>query len=419
MADGMPEMTPPPQMPPPAAPTAPAAAASAAGGTAAGHGMMIIIAALVIVVVVGAAGAYLYISSASHSIESHITAINYNNTQANQSTTISNPYSTYNATPAYKDNITLTEITGPINGSWSYLAASSSGSVIAAAQQAPYSETGGEGVYVSTNSGSSWEYALANVSVAGLAISADGSIILASYCAGIYRSSDSGSMWTVFNYTSFLDYQLACPTAISPNGQYAITTDGLGNAWISTNQGEKWTNTNNSGGWTAFAYSSNGGELFGAKGESLYSSSNYGESWTLLENVSGWESVAPYFKQGVGNGVNYTISGIAVSSDGSKVAVVFNCGCGGGSNIFYSTNAGKGWSLGNSTFNLGLLGVAGSSTGQDLAAIEPLGDIFTSTNFGANWTDRGNANDWTGVAVTGSGSTLIFSDNKEIYSASG
>ncbi len=103
------------------------------------------------------------------------------------------------------------------------------------------------------------------------------------------------------------------------------------------------------------------------------------------------------------------MTSLASSSDGS---VIVGCGAATGG-LCTSTNGGVTWDCSSSTSRLdGWVGVASSSTGTALVAVNAFGDIWTSSNSGATWIDRiasGSCPCQQGIAVASdaSGANLV------------
>jgi len=94
---------------------------------------------------------------------------------------------------------------------------------------------------------------------------------------------------------------------------------------------------------------------------------------------------------------------IASSSDGSKLAAVQYEG-----GIYTSINFGKNWTLQPGAPSAYWNSIASSSDGSKLAAMMGNGGIYTSSNCGTNWTLQGNAPSayWTSIACSSDGSKL-------------
>jgi hypothetical protein len=96
---------------------------------------------------------------------------------------------------------------------------------------------------------------------------------------------------------------------------------------------------------------------------------------------------------------------VASSSDGSKLVAVVN-----GGNIYTSTNYGVNWTVRATVFgNLAWSSVASSADGTKLVASVNPGFIYTSIDSGANWTQRtaSGSRNWTSVASSFDGTKLI------------
>ncbi len=92
---------------------------------------------------------------------------------------------------------------------------------------------------------------------------------------------------------------------------------------------------------------------------------------------------------------------IAASADGSKLAAVVN-----GGHIFTSTNYGATWTDRATLGNQSWTSIASSGDGSKLLAAAASG-LYTSTNSGATWTLRQGTASWTGVASSLDGDKLV------------
>jgi len=98
---------------------------------------------------------------------------------------------------------------------------------------------------------------------------------------------------------------------------------------------------------------------------------------------------------------NRAWSGIASSSDGTKLVAVVN-----GGQIYTSTNSGVTWTARES--NRSWYAVASSSDGTKLVAVDSApGFIYTSTDSGVTWTARGISKAWHAVGSSPDGVTLV------------
>jgi hypothetical protein len=102
----------------------------------------------------------------------------------------------------------------------------------------------------------------------------------------------------------------------------------------------------------------------------------------------------------------------------------------GGGDIFTSSNSGATWTdvgLTDAAISgLVWVSVASNSTGTDLVAVVFGGDIWTSSNAGASWADVGLTDtatagrNWSAVASNSAGSDLVaVVNNGDIWTVSG
>src|SRR6185503_12512722 len=99
----------------------------------------------------------------------------------------------------------------------------------------------GAGVFTSIDGGTTWSQlpSTANSSwwyVNKLAMSPDGTVILAATRSGLFRSTDGGASWTTAQAGEITGVSFH-PT----DSTKAIATGYSGNAWVSTNGGQTWT----------------------------------------------------------------------------------------------------------------------------------------------------------------------------------
>jgi hypothetical protein len=188
----------------------------------------------------------------------------------------------------------------PINTSSSLVALSSDGSRLFAA---------GYGIYVSTDSGYSWQPVLGDVSVTCLACSIDGATVVAgSPSNGLYITTNSGTTWS----TNIVDSQwpgawnsLAC--SVYPFRMFAASDDGV---FLSTNSGLAWTQIHAPDSFQSIAVSADGSQIAAAvKAGLIYTSTDSGLSW----NLSGLGDLS-----GLG-ATNSIATSVAMSADGSKM----------------------------------------------------------------------------------------------------
>ncbi|MBN2037644.1 MAG: hypothetical protein JW768_12960 [Chitinispirillaceae bacterium] len=248
-----------------------------------------------------------------------------------------------------------------------------------------FAGTGGGGVYLTMNNGTSWtrvSNGLTNLSIATLAANG-GNVFAGTFGGGVFLSTNNGTSWTaVNNGLTNLDVW-----AFAANGGNVFAGTGGAGVFLTTNNGTNWTAVNNgltNGGILSFAV--NGGNLFaGTNGGGVFLSTNNGTSWTRVSN--GLTNL--YIRAVIANG-GYIFAGTS----------------GGG--VFLTTNNGTNWTaVNNGLTNLQVYSLAAS--GGNIFAGTNGGGVFLTTNNGTNWIDF-NAG-LTGLppvyALTASGSYLF------------
>jgi len=250
--------------------------------------------------------------------------------------------------------------------------------------------TSGDGIFLSTNSGTSWtpvNTGLTNINVNAFAVSGT-NLFAGTEGDGVFRSTNNGTSWSA---TAALTtpYVYALAVSPAPAGNLFAGADGDG-VFLSTNNGTSWTLV--SSGLTnarIFALSASGANLFaGTFGGGVFLSTNSGTSWTAASSGL----------------TNADVNALAVSGTD-----LFASTAGG---VFRSTNNGTSWTSANAGLPPGVpvLSVAVSDT--NLFAGTDGNGVFRSTNSGTNWTaaSTGLTNTVTWVLAV-SGSYLIAGSN--------
>jgi hypothetical protein len=252
------------------------------------------------------------------------------------------------------------------------------------------------GLYTSTNSGLTWKSNNAPVQSWGVvASSADGTKLVATTGNGvqapIYTSTDSGATWTPRTVSRFWS-----SIASSTNGIKLVATDDLGTGsggqiYTSTNSGVTWTpygvNTN----WAAVASSADGNKLVAVvAGGGIWVSSDSGVTWTETSSVAtDWFAVC-------------------CSADGT-IILAAAAGVYDGY-LAYSHDSGGTWFNPKPLQLATWYAVACSADGTKQAAVEYGSGIWTSSDSGLTWTQTGQnagGHRWTGVASSADGTKLI------------
>jgi hypothetical protein len=222
-----------------------------------------------------------------------------------------------------------------------------------------------------------------------VASSADGTKLAAGGSSGIYTSTNSGSAWAPAS-----PIQPAGVASSADGTELAAVMDGEA-IYISTNSGANWTRAGDepNANWNAVAMSADGTKLAAVAEYSIgvYTSTNSAINWTFQTNG------VPQF---------YGIGSIASSADGSKLVAA--AGYDNQGPIFTSTNFGADWTQATNAPLAYWYSVASSADGTTLAAGAYAGNVYLSTNSGVTWTNTSlPANNWYSVAESADGTKLV------------
>jgi photosystem II stability/assembly factor-like uncharacterized protein len=266
-------------------------------------------------------------------------------------------------------------------------------------------ESGGSGVFRSTNNGTSWTQVnngLTNYTVHSLATS--GSNLFAGTSNGVFRSTNNGTSWTQVN-NGLPDSFSAISLLVSNSN---IFVGSYGHVYRSTNNGSSWLEVflglPNFIRVNAFAVS--GTNIFAGTDNGVFRSTDNGSSWTQVNN--GLTSLQVHSLATIGNNIfvgtnNCTFISTDNGSSWNQISngmqiysQVFSLQANGtnlfagtgGSGVYYSSNNGTIWTQVNdgltdtqvfSLFSLNTNVFAGTISGVSL-----------TTNNGANWTQVNN-----------------------------
>ncbi len=202
----------------------------------------------------------------------------------------------------------------------------------------------GQGVYLSTNNGTTWTAAidsgLTYTSVDDLAVSG-ANLFAATGYGGVYLSTNSGMTWTQVN--AGLTNTFCNTISVSDSSIFVGTNGGV---FLSTNNGTSWSQINNGiTNTTVLSLAIYGANLFAGTWDDIFLSTNNGTSWNSI-GLTGYN-------------VNY----LAVND--SKLFVATNGG------VFLSTNNGTGWTQ----VNTGL-------TNTDIRSLAVIGEFLYAGTWG-------------------------------------
>jgi hypothetical protein len=280
---------------------------------------------------------------------------------------------------------TWTQISTNASYDWDGIAVSADGmKLVATVGSAP-----GEGIYVSTNSGTSWSQTVSSNDWGSSASSADGTrLAVVNLDDSIYTSTNAGVTWNPANAPQ----NRWSPLASSADGSVLLAVGGLlGQFIISTNYGGTWFSPTNTGYGVAATCSADGSrmavQMRGTGQQPIFIvSTNTGLTWQ------------PAAALGSPND-----DGVIGSPDGTRLFAW-------SSGFYMSTNWGVSWA----STNQGVLGglFACSADGSVLLAAATgfpnTFQIYSSTNYGATWvTNNVPEEKWTALACSADGNTLV------------
>jgi len=249
--------------------------------------------------------------------------------------------------------------------------------------------------------GASWnnktDSSIGNQNWLAVSISASGKYqtVIEEY-GDIYTSNNFGTTWI---QRQNIGTALTNSISISLTGQYQTAVNGK-DIYVSSNYGISWAQVYNFGTSQIFVTMCLTGQYQAviSSGDGLYQSSDYGQTWTRNTNIAGdlYNSIQ-----------SFPTAGMSMSYDGKRQVIVCEA-------IYLSTNYGQSWNTTtiindtNSEFDdHNWVGCDMSSDGRYMAAIEVTGEVYTSNDFGVNWTKNDNANvrdkQWQAISISASG----------------
>jgi photosystem II stability/assembly factor-like uncharacterized protein len=298
---------------------------------------------------------------------------------------------------------------------WSSVTCSSDGSKIFA------TVTGGD-IYRSTDFGITWSSTnnadLNTLNWSSITSNSDGYSLYATVSEGsIYSSTNLGVTWEP-NSNMELSTLVWSSITTNTDGSKVFATVSRGDIYISTDYGVTFNPTNNvsliGNIWNSITCSSNGKKVAAVAEENyfIYLSTNSGVTWTSTNNGGSFNENDNYFWKG-----------IAINSDGNKLAAVASILSGTG-DVYRSDNSGLTWTP-TSNVDLNQLHwncITSSSDGKKLVAGVggDGGDIYRSTDSGLTWTSSGNQSlstlKWKSVTMSANGyRTIAVAYNGGIY----
>lgn len=256
-----------------------------------------------------------------------------------------------------------------------------------------------------TSSGAqyAWSAVGSPMNLGKAASSSDGAKLVAirgSSSSYIYTSSDYGATWVERTAPGLRTWSAL---ASSADGTRLVAVVQGGHVFTSTNSGVTWVERTGSGSrsWLSVASSSDGMRLVaGVDGGLLYTSSDAGVTWVERSSVvvGSWVSVAS-------------------STDGSKLFALSYEYEETPPYLYTSTNFGATWTQHESTDIMdeypAWSSIAVSGDGVHVAITSYNTHLYTSSDSGQSWTQRTSVGQraWSSVAVSNDGSKLVAASN--------
>jgi photosystem II stability/assembly factor-like uncharacterized protein len=201
-----------------------------------------------------------------------------------------------------------------------------------------------------------------------LTSSSDGMrLVAAAWGSDIYTSSDGGKNWVNRNKPDWWWFGFSS----SSSGQTVIGTTEKRTFWISHDYGVSWNapfaEAPSSNSFTNSAISADGnkmiiGDYFGY----LYVSTDGGKTWRTSGNLKGW-------------------SGVAISSNGSRMFATASNEEDTPGGIFLSLDDGNSWTQIGADNSWGLAGITPNGNHAYTITADEMNNLFVSNDFGKSW----------------------------------
>lgn len=221
-----------------------------------------------------------------------------------------------------------------------------------------FAGSGGGGIFLTTNNGTSWskvDTGLFNLGISSLIINGE-NIFAGTYGGGVFLSTDNGKTWAA----TALDSQFVWSLALSGSNIFAGTQKGI---YLSGNNGSSWNQINS--GLSSLVVNSIitiGSNIYAGTTGGVFISTNEGTNWTISDS-------------GLTN--NYIWS---LYTYGSNIYAGTEAG------IFKSTNNGSKWTK----FGLDSLYTYSFASTDTMLFAGTTGGVFYITKSDSNWTPLNN-----------------------------
>jgi hypothetical protein len=226
------------------------------------------------------------------------------------------------------------------------------------------------------------------------------------YVDGAWTSTDASQTWAV----SSLETVGLSSVASNATGTVLVAVEGLadegGSVWTSTDSGATWSNATsptNRDSW--------GGVASDSSGTHLVAAAAFGDIWTSADSGATWTDQTP---SGPAHGLNWV--SVASDSTGANLVAaagggIVAAGPGATGDVWTSSDSGATWTDQTSSgpaHDVYWASVASDSTGKNLVAVGS--GIWTSADAGVTWTQQtspSSTGNWISVASDTTGTHLI------------
>jgi hypothetical protein len=301
-----------------------------------------------------------------------------------------------NQNKVYAATISPVELSNSPTADWRSIAMTEDGTKIVAGATS--------GIWVSSDSGASWTQRNSTSNINSVKLSSDGTKIYATYrgraSSQVLISNDFGLSWSTSRPTGYECWD-ACALDISSDGTKIYLINYGAGVYVSSNSGTSWTHTNsNRYNFTSVASSSSGQYVLVSEesNNKLYLSSDYGQTWVNLSAA---------------NSFNTNWVSVDISDDGQKLVAT-----GYGNYVYTSSNGGTTWTMRTAVSGTQVR-VASSSDGNVIVATNWGSNLRLTTDGGANWDSEPVNRYWFTPAINPSGTKAymgIGESNGKIYS---
>ena len=281
---------------------------------------------------------------------------------------------------ATTSTLTTTELNSP-SLDWRSIAISSDGTKIVAAS------TGA--IYVSSDSGTTWTSKYSGPNFNSVAISGDGNKIVATNRGNqnsyIYTSTNFGTSWTTSRPSGYECWN-SCKIEMSTDGTRIYLTNYDNGIYVSSDSGVNWTRSSTTAYFNTFSASSDGQYAVAAQdGGYIYKSTDYGSTWNQITNAGNKNWVS-----------------ITVADDGQKIAA-----SAWENYVYTSDNGGTTWTT-RTEISGQKIYLSSTADGNTIVAGKYNGYLSISGDGGANWNTEPVNRGWNNSAVTSDGLTAFL-----------